>query len=71
MARGVADPRCGAGVQRCAVADLPALEARGGRSELLVGNLRGWTQLKLGSGVLAVCVDADAPAQKAHRIQIP
>jgi hypothetical protein len=41
-----------------------ALEARGGRGELVVGDVGRRAQLKLGANVFAVDVDADAPRNR-------
>ena len=69
MTRGVADPGLGPGVQRGAVAGLPALKVAGRCLQLLAAGVGGGAQLKLGAALLPVEVGADPPAQQAHRLQ--
>ena len=69
MAGGVADPGLGPGVQRGAVAGLPALEVAGRGLQLLGADVGRRAQLELGAALLPVEIGADPPAQQAHRLQ--
>ena len=69
MTRGVADPGLGPGVQRRAVAGLPALQVAGRGLELLGADVRRGAQLELGAALLPVQIGPDPPAQQPHRLQ--
>jgi hypothetical protein len=66
----VADPGAGAGVERLAVARLPAGEDRDGGAQLPQVDLGRGEQFDLGATFLAVEVDTDPPTDQPHRFEI-
>ena len=70
MAGGVADAGPGSGVQRRAVAVLPAGKRGGGRRELLRRGLGRRLELDLGAALLPVKVVPDPAVDQAHLLEV-